>query len=263
MRGPTSPRRVPVRLGSPAGSTASRTTDPAWPGPPSAAYDRYERARRPAASPGQKPPGMPRDFSHRPNSSWRWRRTLNPCRLASVVLQLLNLVALELDDEAAGVADQVIVVGAPLGHLVQRLPGTEVARLGDARLLQQLDGAVDGRQADARVLAARRGEQILQRHVPRRAQEGIDDRLALLRRLEPLALEVGAPVPLGVRVRARARRRRRSCSRCLLSPFDRAPHRGSLSGGEAAAHQRLERLGAARCRVTLLSSFQESSMRPR
>ena len=86
--------------------------------------------------------------------------------LGQVVLQLLDLVVLELDDETAGVADQVIVVGAPLGDLVQRLAGAEVAGLGDPRLFQQLDGAIDRRQADAGVLPARRRQEILQRHVP-------------------------------------------------------------------------------------------------
>ena len=54
------------------------------------------------------------------------------------VLQRLDLVALELLDEAAALADQVVVVRAPFRDLVQRLPGPEVPRRRDARLLQQL-----------------------------------------------------------------------------------------------------------------------------
>src|SRR4026209_2871560 len=61
------------------------------------------------------------------------------------ILQRLDLVVLELDDEAAAVADQMVVVRPPFGDLVQRLTGAEVARRRDAGLLQQLDGPVDRR----------------------------------------------------------------------------------------------------------------------
>src|SRR4051812_16980239 len=114
------------------------------------------------------------------------------------VLQCLDLVALELLNEAAALADEVIVVRAPFRDLVQRLARPEVPRRRDPCLLQQLDRPVDRRQADPRVLAARLREQILERDVAGRAQERVDDRLPLLRRLEPFALEVRAPGTLGI-----------------------------------------------------------------
>ena len=133
-------------------------------------------------------------------------------------------------------------MGAPLGDLVERLPRAEVAGGGDAGLLQQLDGAVDGREADARVLAPGRRQQILERDVARRAQERVDDRLALLRGLEPLALEVRAPVPFRVLARAirPPRALNRSCDRHLIEhPID-----GRCSGRRLSARrQRLERRG--------------------
>src|SRR4029077_17202539 len=91
------------------------------------------------------------------------------------VLQRLDLVALELGDEAAAVADEVVVVGPPLGDLVERLARTEVSGARDAGLRQQLDRAVDGRETDPRVLAPGRRQQIFQGDVPRGAQEGVDD----------------------------------------------------------------------------------------
>ena len=114
------------------------------------------------------------------------------------LLQALDLVALELDDVAALLADQVIVVGAPLRHLVQRVPRLEVPRGRQARLLEQLDRAIDGRQPHSRVGVARQFEQILQGHVARRAQERVDDGLALLRGLEALVAQVSAPRTLRV-----------------------------------------------------------------
>src|SRR5678816_29272 len=100
------------------------------------------------------------------------------------VLQRLDLVALELLDEPAALADQVVVVRASFRDLVQRLARPEVPRRRDPGLLQQLHGSVDRRQTDARVLPARRRQQILQRHVTGAAQERVHDRLALLRRLQ-------------------------------------------------------------------------------
>src|SRR3954465_5428386 len=104
------------------------------------------------------------------------------------VLERLDLVALELLDEAAALADEVVVVRPPFRDLVQGLSWPEVPRGCDARFLEQLDRPVHRRQAHPRMLASRLRQQILQCDVARRAQEGVDDRLALLRGLEPLAL---------------------------------------------------------------------------
>ena len=80
---------------------------------------------------------------------------VEPQLLSDAVLQLFDLVALELGDETAALADQVIVVGAPLGDLVQSLAGTEVPRGRDARFFQQLHRPVHRGQPNARMLASR------------------------------------------------------------------------------------------------------------
>jgi hypothetical protein len=107
----------------------------------------------------------------------------------------------------------------------------------------------------------------LQRDVPGRAQERVDDRLALLRRLQALALQVEAPgtlgiftVPVAVALARRARDglAQATCRHLIEHPIDgRCSRDGrfpSTSASIASASSR---------RVTRLSSFQESSMRPR
>src|SRR5690606_10816115 len=59
------------------------------------------------------------------------------------VLERLDAVVLELDDLPAGGADEVIVVIAPHRGLVARLAIAEVARVGEAAVVQQLHGPVD------------------------------------------------------------------------------------------------------------------------
>src|SRR4051812_33879386 len=177
------------------------------------------------------------------------------------ILKRLDLVALELLDEAAALTDQVVVVRPPFRDLVQRLAGPEVARGRDARFLQQLDRAVDRRQAHARMLAPRLRQQILQRDVARGAQERVDDRLALLRRLQPLALQVRSPGALGILPAARAPDRaaavlaQAECRHLIEHPME---GRCSRDGWRPASNASIA--SASSRRVTRLSSFQESSM---
>src|SRR6185295_4436584 len=175
------------------------------------------------------------------------------------VLQHLDLVVLELDDEAAALADQVVVVGAPLGDLVKRLPRPKMVCLRDARFLEQLDRAVDRRQPDPRVLETRRRQQILQRHVAGRAQERIDDSFALMRRLEALALQVRPPRTLRVLAVAHpATVLAQACRHLIEHPME-----GRCSGDGLFPAASASSASASSRRFTRLSSFHESSMRPR
>src|SRR5262245_30744834 len=66
-----------------------------------------------------------------------------------LLLQALDLVVLELEDEIALHADQVVVMGA--ADLVARLAVVELARAGDPAVEQEAQRAVHRRVADARV----------------------------------------------------------------------------------------------------------------
>ena len=75
-----------------------------------------------------------------------------------------------------------------LGGLVARLAVVEVALVGQPALLEQLERAVDGGVADARVHLLHRGVQLLDRQVLAGAEEHLRDVVALRGRLEaPLA----------------------------------------------------------------------------
>src|SRR5436190_8317219 len=64
------------------------------------------------------------------------------------LLQALDLLRLEFDHLAGAQIDQMIVMG--VGHLlVARAPVAEVVALDDAGVLEQLHGAVDGRDRNA------------------------------------------------------------------------------------------------------------------
>ena len=68
-----------------------------------------------------------------PYSSIRWRLTTKPEEARDALLQLLELLAVELDDLPAALADDVVVVLLlVLGGLVARLPVVEVALVGQS-----------------------------------------------------------------------------------------------------------------------------------
>src|SRR5437867_7041599 len=105
---------------------------------------------------------------------------------ADALLQALELLAGELHDLAAALADDVVVVLLIVLHrLVTRLPVVEVALGGQAALLEQLEGAVHGRVPDARVHAPDGGVELLDGEVALGAEEDAGDVVALRRRLEP------------------------------------------------------------------------------
>src|SRR5512141_724476 len=95
-----------------------------------------------------------------------------------LLLDPLDLRALELDDLAAGPADEVVVVVAAQRRLEARLAAQQqFAR--QPGVLEELQGAVDGGAPDLRVAPLHHLEQVLHRDVLARPQEGVEDHLAL------------------------------------------------------------------------------------
>ena len=133
------------------------------------------------------------------------------------VLEALQLLARELDDLAAALADDVVVVLAlALDRLEARLAVVEVALGSEPDLLEQLERAVDGGVADAWVHLLDRRVELLDGEVPRGAEEHARDVVPLGGRFEtPLAQRLlEPPHPRahrhggGVQPAARARRSR-------------------------------------------------------
>src|SRR5688572_26317568 len=107
-------------------------------------------------------------------------------------LLALDRFIVELEDVPALDTDQVIVVLEVTGGLVHRLALAEAALGREPTLGQELQRAVDGRVAQARILLAREREQALDAEVARALEELRGDDVALLGRLEPLLREIGA-----------------------------------------------------------------------
>src|SRR5579885_1676813 len=105
---------------------------------------------------------------------------------ADALLEPLELLARELDDLPAALADDV-VVGSLLAfdRLVAGLPVVEVPLGGEPALLEQPQRAVDRRVAHARVHAAHGAVELLDREVLARREEHPRDIVPLRRRLEP------------------------------------------------------------------------------
>src|SRR5262245_29368209 len=114
--------------------------------------------------------------------------------LGDALLQALDLVVLELEDQAALHADQVIVVVAD--DLVARLAVAELALDGEAAVDQELERPVDRGVADLGLALAHLEEQLVDRDVLAGAKELLDDRLALRGDIEPAILDVRAPALL-------------------------------------------------------------------
>src|SRR6185503_3132953 len=87
--------------------------------------------------------------------------------------------------------DQVIVMIAD--DLVARLTVAELALDREPAVHEQLERAIDGRVADARLALANFCEELVDRDVVARAQELFDDRLALRRHVEAAILNICTP----------------------------------------------------------------------
>ena len=83
--------------------------------PTSGRGDRWSRRTAPARQSAR--------FLAQPEQLVTVAEDVEPQTARGRILQRLDLVVLELDDEAAAVADQMVVVRPPFGHLVQRLTG--------------------------------------------------------------------------------------------------------------------------------------------
>jgi exodeoxyribonuclease VII small subunit len=107
------------------------------------------------------------------------------------ILEALDVVVLELEDETAFDADEMVVVIAD--DLEARLAIAELALDREAAVDEQLERSVDGRVTDARVTLADFGEELVDRDVIARAEKLLDDRFALRRRVESTVLDVRPP----------------------------------------------------------------------
>src|SRR5690242_5125027 len=125
-----------------------------------------------------------------------------------LVLQTLDLIVLELEDQAALHADQVIVVISD--DFVASLSVAELTLDGEPAVDQQLERPVHRRIAHLGLTLANLEQELVDRDVVARTQELLDDRLALRGDVEPTILHVGAPALLelagifGTKVRALA-----------------------------------------------------------
>src|SRR4030095_8599960 len=106
-----------------------------------------------------------------------------------LVLDALDLRARELEDLAARLADEMVVVLALVLALEPRLP-LEHELLGQARRLQQLERAIDGGAPDIAAPFLHELEEVVHGEVALGAQEGIQDHLALLAALEAVLDQV-------------------------------------------------------------------------
>ena len=94
---------------------------------------------------------------------------------ADLVLQPLDLFLYELEDLAALDADQVLVVLAAEGRLVERTPVAQRMPAQNAGLDQSAEGAEDGRARDRSPVATERGEKLLGVEVPEVPEGVVED----------------------------------------------------------------------------------------
>src|SRR5256712_2915336 len=108
-----------------------------------------------------------------------------------LVLQALDVGRGELEDGAAGLADEVVVVLALVFALELAL-AVEGQLLGQPRRLQELQRAVHGGPADVGPALLHHLQEVVHGEVAVGAEERIQDHLALLAPLEVVLGEVGA-----------------------------------------------------------------------
>src|SRR6266849_299094 len=95
------------------------------------------------------------------------------------LLQLLDALVFELDDAAAGSADEMVVVMAIEGRLIARLPALEMAGAGQARVGENLHRAIDGGRADGGVALLGLLQKLIDRKMPGLGEEDVDDDVPL------------------------------------------------------------------------------------
>src|SRR5215470_9859050 len=127
------------------------------------------------------------------------------------LLQALELLARELDDLAAALADDVVVMlGLLLDRLVAGLAIVEVPLGGETTLLHQLERPVDGRVPHPRVHLPDRLVELLDREMPLRGEEHLRDVIPLRGRLEtPFPQRLLEPPQAGAHRHGRYRLNRR------------------------------------------------------
>src|SRR5262245_46800922 len=106
-----------------------------------------------------------------------------------LVLDALDLRVRELEDLAAGVADEVVVVLALVVALEARLP-LQRQLLGQARRLQQLERPIHRGASDVGPPLLDEREQVVHGEVALRSEEGVQDRLALLAALQTVVGQI-------------------------------------------------------------------------
>lgn len=80
------------------------------------------------------------------------------------LLQALNIAILKFYDLSARGADEVIVVSL-VGDVVVLSLASEMPSLGQACLAKEIQGPVDGRQSDVRILLGEHAVHLLRRNV--------------------------------------------------------------------------------------------------
>ena len=112
-----------------------------------------------------------------------------PDARGDLVLDALDLRVRELQDVPARFADEVVVVG-PLVLALEAALSVQGQLLGQARGLQQLQGAIDGGAADLRAALLDQLVEVVDGEVALLAQERVQDDLALPAALEPVLRDV-------------------------------------------------------------------------
>src|SRR4029450_3012455 len=107
-----------------------------------------------------------------------------------LVLEPLDIGARELEDRAARLADEVVVV-LPLPVPLEARLSVERELAREPGGLEELERAVDGGPPDVRALALHDLQQVVDREVALGLQERVEDHLALLAALEVVLVEVG------------------------------------------------------------------------
>ena len=126
----------------------------------------------------------------KPKIWWRWPSMTKPMLGGDLVLDALDLRAGELEDLAARLADEMVVV-LPLVFALEARLALQDELLGQPRRLQELERAVDGGAADVGAALLHELEEVVHGEVALGAQEGVEDHFALLAALQAVLDQIG------------------------------------------------------------------------